>query len=54
MTQGTPRILPHLTPQEYFEWEAQQPLRYEYLEGEVFAMAGGTLPHADIALNLAS
>jgi len=43
----------HFTPQEYLEWEVQQPLRYEYFEGEVFAMAGGTLPHADIALNVA-
>ncbi|MEO1619525.1 MAG: Uma2 family endonuclease [Cyanobacteria bacterium J06632_3] len=42
------------TPQEYLEWEVQQPLRYEYFEGEVFAMAGGTLAHADIALNVAS
>ena len=43
-----------LTPQEYFEWEAQQELRYEYFDGEVFAMAGGSLPYADIALNVAS
>lgn len=43
-----------LTPRDYFEWEAQQPLRYEYFEGEVFAMTGGSLPHADIALNIAT
>jgi Uma2 family endonuclease len=43
-----------LTPQDYFEWEAQQELRYEYFDGEVFAMAGGSLPRADIALNVAS
>lgn len=43
-----------LTPQEYLDWEIQQPLRYEYFDGKVFAMAGGTLPHADIALNIAS
>ncbi|MBP0011982.1 MAG: Uma2 family endonuclease [Roseofilum sp. SBFL] len=54
MTQGTARVVPRLTPQDYLEWEVQQPLRYEYFNGEVFAMAGGTLPHADIALNLAS
>ncbi|NET42133.1 Uma2 family endonuclease [Okeania sp. SIO2B3] len=54
MTQATTRVLPRLTPQEYLEWEVQQPLRYEYFNGEVFAMAGGTLPHADIALNLAT
>ncbi|MBW4520902.1 MAG: Uma2 family endonuclease [Scytolyngbya sp. HA4215-MV1] len=46
--------LRRLTPQEYFEWEAQQELRYEYFDGEVFAMTGGSLPHADIALNIAS
>ncbi|WP_204102508.1 MULTISPECIES: Uma2 family endonuclease [Spirulina sp. CCY15215] len=51
--QGTARVVPRLTPQEYLQWEVQQPLRYEYFNGEVFAMAGGTLPHADIALNLA-
>ncbi len=43
-----------LTPQAYFEWEAQQELRYEYFDGDVFAMAGGSLPHADVALNIAS
>jgi Uma2 family endonuclease len=43
-----------LTPQDYFEWEAQQALRYEYFDGEVFAVAGGSLPHADIALNVAN
>lgn len=48
------RELGQLTPQEYFEWEAQQSLRYEYFDGAVFAMAGGSLPHADIALNIAS
>ncbi|MBO1351525.1 MAG: Uma2 family endonuclease [Hormoscilla sp. GUM202] len=53
MKQGTARVVPPLTPQEYLEWEVQQPLRYEYFNGELFAMAGGTLPHADIALNLA-
>ncbi|NEQ72086.1 MAG: Uma2 family endonuclease [Okeania sp. SIO2C9] len=54
MKQDTARFVPRLTPQEYLEWEVQQPLRYEYFNGEVFAMAGGTLPHADIALNLAT
>jgi Uma2 family endonuclease len=46
--------LPRFTPQEYLAWEEQQTLRYEYFDGEVFAMTGGTLPHADIALNIAS
>jgi Uma2 family endonuclease len=43
-----------MTPQEYLEWEEQQPIKYDYINGEVFAMTGGTLPHNSIALNLAS
>lgn len=43
-----------LTPQEFFEWEAQQDLRYEYFDGEVFAMTGGSLPHGRIGLNVSS
>jgi Uma2 family endonuclease len=38
-----------MTPQEYLEWEEQQPLKYEYVNGEVFAMTGGTIPHNDIS-----
>jgi Uma2 family endonuclease len=43
-----------MTPQEYLEWEEQQPIKYEYINGQVFAMTGGTIPHNDGALNLAS
>ena len=43
-----------MTPQEYLEWEEQQPIKYEYMNGQVFAMTGRTIPHNDIALNLAS
>lgn len=45
---------PIMSPQEYFDWESQQPVKYEYLDGEVFAMTGGTLGHNSIALNIAS
>lgn len=41
-----------ITIEEYLEWEPQQDVRYEYVNGEVFAMTGGTIPHNDIALNL--
>lgn len=41
-----------LAPEAYLEWEAQQPLKYEYLHGEAYAMTGGTLAHNDIAVNL--
>lgn len=48
------RELPRFTPQKYFDWEAQQPERHEYFDGEVYAMAGGTLAHGRIGLNIGS
>jgi Uma2 family endonuclease len=42
----------YLTPSEYLEWEEQQPLKYGYIDGEVYAMTGGTIPHNIIAVNL--
>lgn len=48
------RDLPRLTPQEYLAWEEQQPERYEYFDGEVYAMTGGTLAHGRIGLNTTS
>jgi Uma2 family endonuclease len=42
---------PRFTPEEYFAWEEQQQLRHEYLDGEVYAMTGGTINHSDIAGN---
>jgi Uma2 family endonuclease len=44
----------YLTPEEYFEWEEKQPLKYEYIDGQVFAMTGGTIPHSEIGVNLAA
>ncbi len=44
----------YMSPQEYLEWEKTQELRYEYIDGEVFAMTGGTKPHSRIAFNLGS
>ncbi|QSJ17860.1 Uma2 family endonuclease [Nostoc sp. UHCC 0702] len=44
----------YMTSQEYLEWEEQQDIKYEYINGEVFAMTGGTIPHTTIALNLAA
>ncbi len=41
-----------MTIAEYLEWEPLQELRYEYVNGAVIAMTGGTIPHNDIALNL--
>jgi Uma2 family endonuclease len=34
---------PRFTPVEYLAWEEQQEIRYEYVDGEVYAMTGGTM-----------
>jgi Uma2 family endonuclease len=43
---------PKMTAAEYLDWEPQQELRYEYIDGNIVAMTGGTIPHNDIAINL--
>jgi Uma2 family endonuclease len=42
---------PRFTPDEYLAWEEQQEFRHEYVDGEVYAMTGGTLNHSEIASN---
>lgn len=44
-----PQAKPHVGPNEYLLWEAEQTERREYLQGEVFAMAGGEDRHASAA-----
>jgi Uma2 family endonuclease len=39
---------PTFTPEEYFAWEEQQLHRHEYIDGEVYAMSGGTINHSEI------
>ena len=41
-----------MTPEEYLEWEEKQPLKHEYINGEILAMTGGTIAHNEIAVNL--
>jgi Uma2 family endonuclease len=43
---------PPVTAAEYLDWEPQQEQRYEYINGEIAAMTGGTGPHNDIVINL--
>lgn len=45
---------PHLTPEEYFVWEEEQLEKYEYIDGEVYAMGGGTVNHGRIAIHFTS
>jgi Uma2 family endonuclease len=41
---------PPLTPEEYLDWEERQEQKYEYLNGEIYAMTGGTVNHSEVAL----
>jgi len=43
-----------MTPDEYLAWEAEQSVKHEYIDGVPYAMAGGTLLHNAIAVNLTS
>jgi Uma2 family endonuclease len=47
-----PQPLTKLTPQEYLARERQAETRSEYVDGEVFAMAGASREHNQIAANL--
>ncbi|MCT7955938.1 Uma2 family endonuclease [Laspinema palackyanum] len=53
----------YMSPEEYLEWEEKQPLKYEYMNGKVFAkneeinsenlaLTGRTIAHNEIAVNL--
>ncbi|MGG6242402.1 Uma2 family endonuclease [Nodosilinea sp. AN01ver1] len=42
----------YISPEEYLAAEATSPIKHEYRNGEVYAMAGGTDAHVTIALNL--
>jgi Uma2 family endonuclease len=45
---------PQLTPKEYFAWEEKQLNKHEYIEGEVYAMSGGSVNHGRIAIRFTS
>jgi Uma2 family endonuclease len=40
------------TWESYLDWESRQPVRHEFVDGEVRAMGGGTLEHDTICNNL--
>lgn len=41
---------PRLTPEEYFAWEEKQLEKHEYIDGQVYAMSGGSVNHGRIAI----
>ena len=42
----------HMTLDEYWAWREQQELRYEYVNGVVYAMAGASTSHNRVTMNL--
>ena len=50
---GHPASTPTMTAADYLAWEALQLDRHEFLDGEVWAMAGAEDRHVTIALNVA-
>ncbi|EKD07765.1 MAG: Uma2 family endonuclease [Limnospira sp. PMC 1291.21] len=49
---ATPNFV-NLSPDDYLKLEAQSSVKHEYIDGEVYAMAGATDTHVTIALNMA-
>ncbi len=41
---------PQLTPTEYFVWEEKQLQKHEYIDGQVYAMSGGSKNHSLISV----
>ena len=48
-----PRPAPRFDRQDFFAWEPEQPVKHEYVAGEVFAQAGARQNHVVVALNIA-
>ena len=42
----------YFTRDEYLHWEEQQEEKHEYVDGQIFAMAGASENHIDITTNL--
>jgi Uma2 family endonuclease len=50
---GLPRSKPKMTIDEYLTFERAAEERHQYIDGEIFAMAGESPVHGDVSLNLA-
>ena len=42
----------YISPEEYLKLEELSPIKHEYIQGEVYAMAGATESHVTICVNL--
>ena len=51
---GEPPPKRKLSPTEYLAFERASEQKHEYVDGEIFAMSGGTFAHSNVAVNLGS
>jgi Uma2 family endonuclease len=51
---ATKENFPNLTPEEYFTWEEKQLEKHELIDGQVYAMSGGSVNHGRIAIRFTS
>lgn len=42
---------PLMTPAEYLVWEAEQPIKHEYINGEVYGLGGQTFAERELGWN---
>ncbi|NJM52017.1 MAG: Uma2 family endonuclease [Blastocatellia bacterium] len=49
---GLPKLKTKISIEKYLEAEKVSPIRYEYVDGEIFAMAGASDNHERISMNL--
>ena len=42
----------YLSPEEYLEAEKSSPIKHEYIQGQIYAMAGASDAHVTITTNL--
>ena len=49
-----PAIQERMTADDFLDWEAKQPDKHEFVNGEIFAMVGVTRLHATISGNVFS
>ncbi|MCG6138151.1 MAG: Uma2 family endonuclease [Nostoc sp. LLA-1] len=43
---------PYISPEEYLETEKSSPIKHEYVQGQIYAMAGASDAHVTITANL--
>src|SRR5437867_4499741 len=49
---SVPRTLQHMSVDDYLETEKDSPVRHEYVDGQIYAMAGASDRHNRISINL--